>query len=122
MRRTASISWCWSALRQGHDVQTFYDGRSAIEAAEAAVPEVMLLDLGMPEMDGFQVLRALRQDTRTSNVPVVINTSMALTQLQIDELKSQAAAIVSKEQFAHGEGLERLRRIVVENMAPASAT
>jgi len=109
------------ALRDtGVEVGDAASGSEGIARAFADSPDVIILDLGMPEMDGFQVLRALRGDSRTSHVPVVINTSMALTQIQIDELASQAAAILSKEQFARGEGLEQLRRIVVENMAATS--
>jgi len=110
------------ALRDtGVEVGDAASGSEGIARAFADSPDMIILDLGMPEMDGFQVLRALRGDSRTSNVPVVINTSMALTQVQINELASQdAAAIVSKEQFARGEGLEQLRRIVAENMAGTS--
>ena len=109
------------ALRDtGVEVGDAASGPEGIARAFADSPDMIILDLGMPEMDGFQVLRALRGDSRTSKVPVVINTSMALTQAQINELACQAAAIVSKEQFSRGEGLEQLRRIVVENMTATS--
>jgi PAS domain S-box-containing protein len=47
--------------RQGHDVRTVYDGPSAIEAARAHRPEFVLLDIGLPGMDGYQVAARLRQ-------------------------------------------------------------
>ncbi|HVX12671.1 MAG TPA: ATP-binding protein [Pirellulales bacterium] len=50
----------------GHQVQTFHDGRSALAAAPVAAPEVVLLDLGMPEMDGLEVARRLRRVPSTA--------------------------------------------------------
>jgi CheY-like chemotaxis protein len=44
----------------GHDVQVAYDGPSAVQAARASRPDVVLCDLGLPGMDGYDVARALR--------------------------------------------------------------
>jgi PAS domain S-box-containing protein len=46
----------------GHEVQTAYDGRSAIQVAEQMRPDVVLLDIGMPEMSGYDVARAIRRE------------------------------------------------------------
>jgi CheY-like chemotaxis protein/two-component sensor histidine kinase len=45
----------------GHDVRVAYDGRSALETAQEYAPEVVLLDIGLPQLDGFEVARRLRQ-------------------------------------------------------------
>ena len=45
----------------GHDVVVVHDGPSALQAAQAYRPEIILLDLGMPDMNGFEVARALRE-------------------------------------------------------------
>lgn len=45
---------------EGYEVRTAYTGRSALEVAHVFQPEVVLLDLGLPEMDGFEVARRLR--------------------------------------------------------------
>jgi CheY-like chemotaxis protein len=52
--------------RQGHDVRTAYDGPAAIEAARAHRPEFVLLDIGLPGMDGYQVAARLRQESEHS--------------------------------------------------------
>ena len=44
--------------RLGHDVRVAHDGRSALEAARAHRPEVVLLDIGLPGMDGYEVVEA----------------------------------------------------------------
>jgi two-component system response regulator ChvI len=56
----------------GHQVTAFYDGASGLAALESAPPDLALLDVKMPRMDGMEVLRRLRQ---TSNLPVIILTS-----------------------------------------------
>jgi two-component system response regulator ChvI len=56
----------------GHAVTAYYDGASGLSALESDPPDVAILDVKMPRMDGMEVLRRLRQ---TSNVPVIILTS-----------------------------------------------
>jgi CheY-like chemotaxis protein len=50
-----------SLLAAGHEVHQATDGRDAIESASRVHPDVAIVDLGLPEMDGFEVARALRQ-------------------------------------------------------------
>ena len=45
----------------GNEVRTAYDGEQAVEAAEAMRPEVVLLDIGMPKLDGYEVCRRIRE-------------------------------------------------------------
>ncbi len=56
----------------GHVVKAYYDGASGLAALESDPPELVILDVKMPRMDGMEVLRRLRQ---TSNIPVIILTS-----------------------------------------------
>jgi two-component system response regulator ChvI len=56
----------------GHQVKAYYDGASGLAALESDPPDLAVLDVKMPRMDGMEVLRRLRQ---TSNVPVIILTS-----------------------------------------------
>jgi CheY-like chemotaxis protein len=55
-------------------VDTAADGRAALAAISAAPPDLVLLDLEMPEMDGFQVLEALRADPKFRDLPVIVVT------------------------------------------------
>src|SRR5476651_1100716 len=58
----------------GHDVQTAHDGPSALEAALDYRPNVVLLDLGLPGLDGFEVAKRLRQQPVFQNVVLVAMT------------------------------------------------
>ena len=57
---------------QGHPVKSFYDGASGLAALEKSPPDLAILDVKMPRMDGMEVLRRLRQ---SSDLPVIILTS-----------------------------------------------
>jgi two-component system CheB/CheR fusion protein len=62
--------------RMGHAVQLSYDGAAAIEAALREPPEIVLLDIDMPNLDGYTVAARLREDRRFDRVPIVALTGM----------------------------------------------
>jgi diguanylate cyclase (GGDEF)-like protein len=64
---------------EGFSVMIATDGEQALEAAFAHRPSLVLLDVMMPKIDGFEVCRRLRADARTSHVPVIILTAKAMT-------------------------------------------
>jgi CheY-like chemotaxis protein len=55
-------------------VQTAADGVEALAALERAAPDIVLLDLEMPNMDGFEVLRRMHENPHTANIPVIVVT------------------------------------------------
>jgi len=58
--------------RAGYHVITTSTGGGALEAVEAKVPDLVVLDVGLPDMEGTEVCRRLRRDRRTESVPIVI--------------------------------------------------
>jgi two-component system CheB/CheR fusion protein len=63
---------------EGHDVDVAYDGREGVARARAFLPEVVLCDIGLPEMDGFAVARTLRADGALRSTYLVALTGYAL--------------------------------------------
>ena len=63
--------------RQGWTVVTAYDGKEGLEKIQAEKPDICVLDVMMPYMDGFEVLKNLRRDPDTQNLPVVMLTAKA---------------------------------------------
>jgi two-component system phosphate regulon response regulator PhoB len=61
--------------RQGFRVSTAVNGRTAIETAEAEVPDLIILDLMLPELDGYEALRLLRDNPKTSRIPIILLTA-----------------------------------------------
>jgi CheY-like chemotaxis protein len=64
--------------RRGYKAAIAVDGKQGLEMADTALPDLLLLDLGLPEMDGWEVLRRLRQDPKKKDVPVIALTAHAL--------------------------------------------
>jgi CheY-like chemotaxis protein len=60
----------------GYRVLVAVDGRQAVDIAISQTPDLVLMDIMMPEMDGFEATRALRGDARTANMPIIAVTAM----------------------------------------------
>jgi two-component system, NtrC family, sensor kinase len=58
-------------VQSGYDVRPATSGRQAIEAIGARLPDLILLDIAMPEMDGYEVCQSLKQDPHTAEIPVI---------------------------------------------------
>jgi len=61
---------------EGYQVQCVYDGISAVEKATSLLPDLILLDINMPGMDGFDVLLNLRDNPNTNRIPTILITAM----------------------------------------------
>ena len=65
--------------REGYRTLDAANGRDAVELVRQHMPDLVLMDLAMPVMDGREAMRVLRDDPRTAGVPVVVLTAMALS-------------------------------------------
>jgi len=72
----------------GHEVHTSHDGMTALESARDWKPEIVLLDIGLPRMDGYEVARRLREDVRMKKTLVVALTGYGQDE---DRRRSQEA-------------------------------
>ena len=82
--------------QRGHEVLEAPNGDSALELARSGSPDLVVLDLMLPGIDGYQVLQALRADEETSGVPVLVLTAKSL---QADRERSRqlgASAFLTK--------------------------
>ena len=70
----------WILEKSGFEVATAPDGPAGLAAAEAQLPDVVLLDLVMPQMSGFTVLEKLREREKTKSLPVVIVSARSATE------------------------------------------
>jgi DNA-binding response OmpR family regulator len=61
----------------GYDVDVAYDGHQAIEKIKGNHPDLVILDLMLPKLDGYKVCRLIKFDERTRNIPVLIFTARA---------------------------------------------
>jgi two-component system, OmpR family, response regulator MprA len=107
------------ALRQaGHEVRTAGDGVAALSAADEFVPDMVVLDLGLPRLDGVEVARRLRAE---SDVPILILTARAETEDRVNGLDSGADDYLVKP-FELSELLARTRALMRRRPPRGSAS
>jgi len=88
------------------------NGRDALARVQADKPDVILLDLMMPEMDGFAVVAALQKEARWSDIPVIVITARDLHAEDRRRLNSGVQSVLVKETFRPAELVERIRQLV----------
>jgi len=64
--------------RRGHEVLTATDGRAGIRSAQAERPDIVLMDLSLPGLDGWEATRLLKADDATRGIPVIALTAHAM--------------------------------------------
>jgi signal transduction histidine kinase len=95
-------------LRARWDVEAAGDGQAALSSARARPPDLILSDVMMPRMDGFALLRALRADSRTRTVPVILLSARAGEEAVLEGLDHGADDYLAKP-FTTQELLARVR-------------
>src|SRR5262249_14101386 len=88
------------------------NGREALPRLQAHRPGVTLLDLMMPEMDGFAVVAALQKEPRWRDIPVIVITARDLDAKDRERLNSGVQSVLVKETFRPGELVECIRQLV----------
>jgi CheY-like chemotaxis protein len=82
---------------QPFQIDAAADGREALTAIAAQKPDIILLDLLMPGMDGFGVIKGLRQDPAWRRIPVVVLTAKTLTEEEKSLLREQPIKVIGKQ-------------------------
>jgi two-component system response regulator MprA len=97
-----------SLRQEGHEVRTAADGVEALDVAVEFVPDLVILDLGLPRLDGVEVLRRLRAE---GDVPILILTARSETEDRVGGLDSGADDYIVKP-FERQELLARIRALL----------
>ncbi len=90
-----------------------YGGREAIEIARRRAPDIIVLDLMMPEVSGFNVVEALKSHPHTAEIPILIVTAKHITADDRVRLNGQVSNIVEKSEFNHGRFMNEVRRALM---------
>lgn len=99
----------------GHEVTSIADGRAGLDAARTGAPELIVLDMMLPSVDGTVVLRELKQDPLTKQIPVVVISS--LSQKNEERLvKAGASAYLAKSELNLDKNSGALLEVVEKAM------
>jgi diguanylate cyclase (GGDEF)-like protein len=93
--------------KRGHEVVLAQDGKAGLEAAKTEKPDIILLDLIMPIMDGYEVCEHLKADDTTKEIPIIMVTSKAEATDKVKGLEMGALDYVTKP-FDEGELIARV--------------
>ena len=94
-----------------------HDGRAGVDMALQLLPDVIVLDVEMPEMDGFEACRQIKSDDRTSGIPVVMLTVHAEPGVVRELLSRGAVDFIPKDDFSIEVLLGTLRQLHILNDA-----
>ena len=67
-------------IERGYDVVIAHDGDDLLQKVQVQIPDLMIVDLLMPRMNGYEAIRQIRNDTRLSHIPIIVLTALDATQ------------------------------------------
>ena len=97
--------------KRNFDVILAVDGREGIEKAHEESPDLILMDVGLPEIDGCQATRELKNDPETSGIPLIILTAHATTDERAQALEAGCDSFATKP-IAFPQLLESIQKLL----------
>ena len=96
----------------GHETVTAEDGASGVEVAKSTLPDLILMDVVMPNLNGFQATRAISKEPSTANIPVVLVTTKDQETDKVWGMRQGAKAYITKP-FTESQLIEVINSLLV---------
>ena len=96
----------------GHEAFTAEDGAAGVEAAKATLPDLILMDVVMPNLNGFQATRAISKEPTTAQIPVVLVTTKDQETDKVWGMRQGAKAYITKP-FTEAQLVETINSLLV---------
>ncbi|MGH6896698.1 MAG: response regulator [Geminicoccaceae bacterium] len=103
--------------KEGWTIAEAANGREALDQLERRRPVLVLLDLMMPEMDGFEVLERMRRDEAWRDIPVIVVTAKDLTREDIDRLNGHVAKVLQKGTYQRRDLVRDIHAMIARQVA-----
>jgi DNA-binding response OmpR family regulator len=97
---------------EGFEVKIGADGEEGLKLAKKEKPDVILLDILLPKIDGFTVLRKLKKDSKTKLIPVILLTNLGQKDDIKKGLEEGAEGYLIKAHFMPSEVVEKIKKII----------
>jgi twitching motility two-component system response regulator PilH len=104
----------------GHEAITAEDGAEGVDKARSEQPDLVLMDVVMPNLNGFQATRAITRDATTRHIPVIMVTTKDQETDRVWGMRQGAKAYLSKP-FSESELAEMIAKVLLVDPAPTSA-
>lgn len=104
----------------GHETITATDGAAGVEAAKSSLPDLVLMDVVMPNLNGFQATRTLKREPTTQHIPVILVTTKDQDTDRMWGMRQGARAYITKP-FSEDELLEVIERVFNQKDEPPTA-
>jgi signal transduction histidine kinase/DNA-binding response OmpR family regulator/HAMP domain-containing protein len=107
--------------KEGWTVAEAVNGREALGQLERSRPALVLLDLTMPEMDGFEVLERMRREDAWREIPVIIVSAKDLTREEVDRLNGRVVKVLQKGTYQRRDLLDDVRALLARRVSADAA-
>ncbi len=97
---------------EGFKVILAPDGEIALKLAKSKLPEIILLDILLPKLDGFAVLRELKKQAETKNIPIILLTNLGQKEDVQKGLNLGAVDYLIKAHFKPSETVDKVRKVL----------
>jgi len=99
-------------VKEGYDIAEAVDGEEGVKKSEEFMPDLILLDLILPGIDGFGMLEKIKDNSKTMNIPVVILSNLGQKDEVEKGLKLGAIDFLIKAHFTPEEIVEKIRLVL----------
>jgi twitching motility two-component system response regulator PilH len=104
----------------GHEALTAEDGAAGVEAAKRELPDLILMDVVMPNLNGFQATRSITREPTTRHIPVILVTTKDQDTDRVWGMRQGAKAYITKP-FSETELADMIQQMLGEPAAPAAS-
>jgi DNA-binding response OmpR family regulator len=101
--------------REGYVVEGVREGQVGLQAIKEELPDLILLDLMMPDMDGWEIFRQIKNDEATMNIPIIVITAKAQTVDKVLGLEIAKVDDYISKPFRPHELVERVEKVLSEH-------
>ena len=97
---------------EGFEVETAHDGEEGLKVAQRQHPDIILLDVLMPKLDGFETLKRLKADPDLKGIPVIMLTNLGQKEDVEKGIQEGAEDYLIKAHFVPSEAVEKIRGVL----------
>jgi CheY-like chemotaxis protein len=95
-----------------YEIASAVDGRLALETIQQKAPDAILLDLLMPELDGFSLIAALRESPHWKDIPIIVLTAKSLSAAERELLQNSVSRVIEKNGLESTALLDEIQRVL----------